>query len=128
MNIPCSQVNSREVERPNKAYQIAEPDNRAARVRLIRASARSICSSTTANTLTGHLGRCLYTDGRLRRHARNGPLLRQTARAGTVSRHLDPLVVAPRHRAPRSKHNSLIDESNTQLSPSCTAPAVSGAF
>src|SRR6516164_7289879 len=32
MNIPCSQVNSRQVERPNKAYQIAEPDNRAARV------------------------------------------------------------------------------------------------
>jgi len=32
MNIPCSQVNSCQVERPNKAYQIAEPDNRAARV------------------------------------------------------------------------------------------------
>src|SRR6516225_12380 len=32
MNIPRSQVNSRQVERPNKAYQIAEPDNRAARV------------------------------------------------------------------------------------------------
>ena len=25
-------MNSRQVERPNKAYQIAEPDNRAARV------------------------------------------------------------------------------------------------
>src|SRR6516165_9451028 len=65
------------------------------------------------------------------RHCRerkaNG-LLRQTAWAGAVSRHLDPLEVAPRHRAPKSKHNSSIDESNTQLQSSCTAPAVSGAF
>src|SRR6516165_10524999 len=55
-------------------------------------------------------------------------LLRQTAWAGAVSRHLDPLVVAPRHRAPKSKCNSLIDESNTQLSQAARPRRFPGHF